>query len=344
MRDKASQQKQLMRYLGHGPHAVEVIDEHLLHDASRRKDIPLRMYVPSNVGPHPVVLFSHGAGDSNATSPVLLRHWASHGFVVIAPTHLFGERPRIERSLWRLRKELKRAEQLGPEAWRERTGDLVAIMDNLGHLAESVPQLAGKVNEERIAVAGHSFGGYTVMLLGGATLTDPARKEVFQFSDPRPRAVLIISGPGRDHMGLTEDSWNEFTRPLMVMLGSRDPGYVANGGAMWRAEPYHYAPPGDKYMLYLRGAHHLSYVGPIFDLPLRDPARRGKFAKAVRSFARSVAGVAPMVDQIGLLDYSRIASVAFWNAYLNDDKSAKTFLQSHALETYSSRNARLSSR
>ncbi|NUM56816.1 MAG: hypothetical protein HUU46_24570 [Candidatus Hydrogenedentes bacterium] len=334
----------VLPYLAHGPYAIDVVREYELHDSMRGKNVPLRIYAPTGGGPHPVILYSHGAGDSNATSPLLLRHWASHGYVVIAPTHLFGARPLIDRSILRLREELMRPREMGPAAWRERTRDLSAILDALETIEAEVPALHRGIDRDRTAIAGHSFGAYTVMLLGGATLTDPSSGEVFRFGDPRPRAVLVISGPGCDNMGLTKESWCDFTRPLMVMAGSRDPGYIPGCGVLWRTEPYRYAPQGGKYLLYLRGAHHLSYVGPIFDIPLGDPGKRGAFARRVRAAARRIARVAPAIDQIGLFDYSRIASTAFWNAYLKDDEGSKAFLNSDAIEKYSLRNARLKSR
>lgn len=332
-----------MRFLARGKHEIGIVHEYMLHDGTRDKDIPLRIYAPVAGGPYPIVVFSHGAGDSNATSPLLLRHWASHGYVVIAPTHLFGPRPLIERSILRLGEELMRPHKLGPEAWRERTGDLVSVMNHTDVLMREVPLLRDRIDTARMGITGHSFGGYTVMLLGGATLTEAGKGDLHRFVDPRPRGVVIISGPGRDDMGLTRDSWNEFTKPLLVMAGSRDPGYLP-AGTMWRAEPYHFAPPGDKYLLYLRGAHHLSYVGPVIDIPSRDPAQRGAVANWVRAAARSVAKILPAIDQTGLFDYSRIASVAFLDAYVKDDVGARAFLQSKELERYSLRNARLSFR
>ena len=332
----------VLRFLARGPHDVTVVHEYMLRDARREKEVPLRIYAPGGGGPYPLVLFSHGAGDSNATSPLLLRHWASHGYVVIAPTHLFGDRPLIERGVVRLREELLRPRRIGPEAWRERTGDLAAVMDNLDDIEANVAAVAGQIDRDRIAIAGHSFGGYTVMLMGGATLTDAATGDVHRFDDPRPRAVLIISGPGCDDMGLTRDSWQALTRPLMVMTGSRDPGPSFN--SMWRAEPYLYSPAGDKFLLHLRGAHHMSYVGPIFDIPSRDPARRGRIANGIRAAARAVAKVLPAIDQVGLFDYSRAASAAFWDAYLKNDRDALDFLRSHALDEYSGSLARLKHR
>ncbi|MDZ4860974.1 MAG: hypothetical protein SGI88_18520 [Candidatus Hydrogenedentes bacterium] len=344
MESRSAALRMTPRLLAHGAAGVEVVDEYLFHDTRRDKQVPLRIYMPNSGGPCPVILYSHGAGDSNATSPLLLRHWASHGYVIIVPTHLFGARPLIERSILRLREELLRPREIGPAAWRERTDDLVAILDNLALIEYAVPTLAGRLDHEAVAVAGHSFGAYTVMLLGGATLTDPVSGEHFRFDDPRPRAVLMISGPGQDHMGLTADSWTTFTKPLMVFAGSRDPGYIFGAGPMWRAEPYVLGPPGDKYLVYIRGAHHLSYIGPLIDIPLRDPARRGAFAQGVRHVARRVARVLPAIDQTGIFDYTRIASTAFWNAYLRHDGGARAYLTSHALDVYSARNARTESK
>ncbi|HRK34930.1 MAG TPA: hypothetical protein PLJ47_10085 [Candidatus Hydrogenedentes bacterium] len=345
---KLESRRELLRMtpnlLAYGPHEVAIIHEHMLRDPKRGKDIPLRCYTPNGGGPFPVIIFSHGAGDSNATSPLLLRHWASHGYVVIAPTHLFGTRPLIERSLLRLREELMRPREMGPAAWAERTGDIAAIMDNLDLLGQEVPKLTGIIDPNRMAVAGHSFGAYTVTLTGGAELTDPTTGKRTSFSDPRPRAILMISGPGPDHTGLTDNSWSNVTRPLMVFTGSRDPGYVFGCGPMWRAAPYTLSPEGDKYLVYIRGAHHLSYIGPVIDLPLRDPARRGPFALFIRHLARRTAKLLPAIDQTGIFDYTRIASVAFWNAYLKDDSAARAYLTSHVLDVYSARNVRTSSK
>src|ERR1035438_4187742 len=38
------------------------------HDAKRGRDIPLRVYLPTNTAPAPVILFSHGLGGSRMGS------------------------------------------------------------------------------------------------------------------------------------------------------------------------------------------------------------------------------------------------------------------------------------
>ena len=328
------------RYLGLGPHAVRVVPEVELHDARREKDVPVKIYAPDAPGPFPAIVFSHGAGDSNDSSPHLMRHWASHGYVVLLPTHYFGERPFMERSLRRLGKELMRPITQGPSAWNERTDDVRFVLDSLPCLHQYVPELEGCVDPDCVGISGHSFGAYTALLLAGATLVDKEGAD-YAFADPRPRAILMISGPGRDTKGLTDDSFRNLTRPMMVFAGSHDPPPDWSLDPTWRTEPYAFAPDGDKYLAYLRGANHMSYIGPVFDISLRDPARRGKFARLLRRLARYLASFAPSLDQVGMFDYTRIASVAFWDAYLKASPRAKIYLRSTTLVKYSRHTVKL---
>ncbi len=328
------------KYLGFGPHEVRVIDEFEAHDPARQKDIPVKAYYPIADGPFPVIIFSHGAGDSNESSPHLMRHWASHGYVVLLPTHYFGERPLIERSLGRLARELLRPARQGPSAWFERTGDLRAVIDTLPKLGSIVPALDGKVDPSRIGVGGHSFGAYTAMLVAGATLINKDGS-VLHFDDPRPNAFMMISGPGHDSWGLTESSYDAMTRPLMVFAGSHDPPPTLASDPMWRAEAYKRGPAGDKYLAFIRGANHMSYVGPIFDLPMRDPGKRGPIAQTLRRCMKWLAAFAPGLDQVGIFDYSRIASTAFWYAHLKEDPCSAAYLRCTALARYSRSVVRL---
>ncbi|MCC6491262.1 MAG: alpha/beta fold hydrolase [Candidatus Hydrogenedentes bacterium] len=328
------------RFLGLGPYSVRVMPEIHVRDARRDKDVPVKIYLPDAGETFPAIVFSHGAGDSNDSSPHLMRQWASHGYAVLLPTHYFGERPLIERSLRRLGKELLRPITQGPSAWNERTDDIRLVLDMLPRLHEQVPGWAGRVDMGRVGVAGHSFGAYTALLLAGATLVDK-EGAAYRFADPRPRAFLMISGPGRDTKGLNDGSFHDLTRPMMVFAGSHDPPPDWSFDPLWRTEPFAFAPDGDKFLVYLRGANHMSYIGPVFDIPLFDPARRGTCARTLRRLARYLASFAPSLDQVGIFDYTRIASVAFWDAYLKDVPCAKMYLRSGTLERYSRHTVKL---
>jgi predicted dienelactone hydrolase len=263
-----------------------------------------------------------------------MRHWASHGYVCILPTHFYDPNALLQRSVRRLVEEMKRPIQIGATAWHARVQDITLVMDELPRLATLAPELEGKLDGSRIGVAGHSYGAFTAVLVAGAVLTDATTKARIDYGDPRPRAFILLSGQGRDPLGLTEDSWKSIARPMLVVGGSRDPSPYLNPGE-WRMEPYQFAPPGDKYSLYLYGANHLSYIGPLFDRSMQDPAKRGPALKAMRGVARTMAQVNAGFDQTGIFEYTRIVTTAFWDAYLKDDPNAKGYLRSGALAAFS---------
>jgi predicted dienelactone hydrolase len=74
------------------PAQVELI----VHDGTRHRDIPVRFYLPTQITPGPVVLFSHGLGGSRSGSAYLGKHWAARGYVVI-----FIQHPGSDDSVWK---------------------------------------------------------------------------------------------------------------------------------------------------------------------------------------------------------------------------------------------------
>lgn len=119
----------------------------------KRSDVAVEGAPPLDLGPRPVLLFSHGHQAYAAALSDLMEHLASHGFVVIAPMHTgntFLDGDRRETSIYYLR-----------------AFDLRASLDHL--LTASDDPLFGHLDATKVAVGGHSFGGYTAMALGGAT-------------------------------------------------------------------------------------------------------------------------------------------------------------------------------
>ena len=51
-----------------------------VHDGSRNREIPVRVYLPGDEKPAPIVLFSHGLGGSRAGSRFLGEHWAARDY------------------------------------------------------------------------------------------------------------------------------------------------------------------------------------------------------------------------------------------------------------------------
>src|SRR5208283_4341837 len=67
-----------------------------VHDAARNRDIPVRVYLPMNTAPEPVILFSHGLGGSRVGSVFLGEHWAERGYAAV-----FLQHPGSDDSVWK---------------------------------------------------------------------------------------------------------------------------------------------------------------------------------------------------------------------------------------------------
>jgi len=286
---------------------VETMEDLIIQDAARKKDLSCKAHAPKSGGPYPVILFSHGfGGNKDAFGPVA-KHWASNGYVVIHPTHADGMgRPANEPKQERERESFSRAGPRGllgrindPKEIKDRVADLVLILDNLEDLSKSVPGLMGKIDAKRIGVGGHSFGAYTAMLIGGVT-ADLGKDHSKSFLDARVKCILPISGQGSGQQGLTEKSWRALKLPMMTITGSRDRG-AAGQGVEWKKEPYKFSPPGDKYLVVINGANHFSFGG-----------RLGVLGEDI---THSV----------------KLCSTHFWNAYLKDAEVSRQYLQSNKL-------------
>lgn len=297
-----------------GPFEVASVDEIVLRDATRGKDLSLTIRYPKGDGPFPVIVFSHGLGGAGKHYFPLTQHWATHGYVVLQPTHadslsLRGEQdPDDER---RPIEKMKAALE-APGAAKNRTKDVSFLIDSLGEIQKKVPQLAGKMDAEKIGVGGHSFGAHTTQLLAGAVHLHESH------ADARIKAFLLLSGQGSGRAGLSENSWDKIASPMMVMSGSLDTG-AGGEGPQWRMEPYRRAPAGDKYSVFLDGATHSSFTGQYEEKPSNGSKRR---------IERRKRPVPEGTDQKKIFEAVKISTMAFWDAYLKAGAESKDYLRS----------------
>lgn len=296
-----------------GPYTVSEVEDLVLHDTNRDKDVHVRIFYPHTAGKFPVVVFSHGAGGSQNCCDGLTRHWASYGYVTIQPTHddsAVQRRNQGEeniRFMQAVRDALKK-----PALWESRPLDITSVLDALPLLGNRVPGLSGKIDADHIGAGGHSMGSYTTEAIAGALVDLPGQRGR-NFADARVKAVLCLSPQGPGQFGLSDHSFDQISLPYMGMTGSLDSlGPVASPA--WHKTPFERSQPGDKYHLFIEGANHMSFITPRPFLPGR--AEQGG----------------------NIFDYTNSASLAFWDAYLKGDARAKQYLQSHALEK-SSRGA-----
>jgi predicted dienelactone hydrolase len=240
------------RYSGRevGPAPVGSIPDVRLRDNERGKDIELTIDYPMAGRAHPLIVLSPGFGGSHRGYVGLSAYWAGNNYVVIRLNH-------ADKTA-----EVKSAEDLWanatPADWKNRVRDVTFVLDSLPALAKEFPELEGKIDAAKIAVAGHSYGAHTAMLAGGAR-TFPGG---VSYADPRVKAVLVMSPQGpSEQRGLTNESWAELRVPAMFMTGSEDRGTTEAETPEWRAEGYRLAPAGDKWLVQFEGAGHLTFAG-----------------------------------------------------------------------------------
>ncbi|WP_413760729.1 alpha/beta hydrolase family protein [Streptomyces sp. MMBL 11-3] len=236
----------------------------------RPVDLQVRVSAPETGSGLPVILFSHGQGPSNDLSSLngyapLVNFWAAHGFVVIQPTHLSS------RTLSHLVADAPEA----PFFWRSRAQDMTDILDRLDEIEKSVPLLAGRIDHTKVAVAGHSFGGFTSSTLLGAEVTDPDTGEAVSFLEPRITTGVLLAAPGRGDaingpMGQAVPffrtiDFSTMTTPALVVVGDEDDSqHFTDMGPLWHADPYTLSP-GPKSLLTLFGAGHALGGIPGYD-------------------------------------------------------------------------------
>ncbi|MEV7341535.1 chlorophyllase [Streptomyces sp. NPDC093544] len=243
------------------PTPVLSVSPVVLPTPGRAVDLEVRVSAPVTGSDLPVILLSHGQGYSNHLSSLngyapLANFWAAHGFVVIQPTHLSS-----------------RTLSLDPETpgaplyWRSRAEDMKRVLDLLDVIEAAVPQLAGRLDHSKIAVAGHSMGGHTASLLLGARLTDPDDGTVVDLADPRIKAGVLLAAPGRGGDAVSEFvaenysffltmDFAEMSAPTLVVAGDKDTStHLTVAGPDWHADPY-VLSPGPKSLLTLFDAEH----------------------------------------------------------------------------------------
>jgi predicted dienelactone hydrolase len=285
------------------PQKIGTIATLVLHDVKQNKDLQLRINYPQDGGPFPIIVFSHGAWATKDNYLPLTEFWASHGYVTIQANHSDS------RALG-----TKPGDPKAFRDWQSRPADISFILDSLAELEKKELGLKGRIDSKRIGVGGHSFGANTAQLIGGARAYLLGREKSFE--DIRVTAVMLLSGQGPGEM-LTEQSWEKVAKPMLVMTGSRDGPTRTGQPAEWRKKPYELSPKGDKFLVWVEGLDH-GYGGIV----------------GVNFNPRNKANE----DHV---KYTKIVALAFWDAYLKDDRGALAYLKSDNLATFSKGTLRI---
>ena len=233
--------------------------------------------------PYPLVVFSHGYALSPIVYSTLVEHFASQGYIVLAPEH----NESFDGELTEFWKELI-----------DRPVDIHRTIDYAEQLTKSGEPLAGMIDMDNVAVVGHSYGGYTALAAAGARFDFAAYKtrcaaltadDPLNFfcapipnesdmaeragldevpsglwpsvGDPRIKAAISMAGDAYpfDQRGLAE-----LEVPIMAMGGTIDDGTPYTWGAKLT---YDHVGSENKTLITFPGAGHFLFLDPCGNLP-----------------------------------------------------------------------------
>lgn len=154
----------------------------------------------SSGGPFPLVVYSHGSGGLRYVASYFTERLASHGVVVVAPDH--AGNTTIDQFLG--------TSDTPDVISRNRPLDVSAVISATidGSVA---PDIAAALDPDRIGVAGHSFGGYTALAIGGGVGDTPADARV---------SALVAMAPAAGRLADTELAAIDV--PTLVLSGTLD--------------------------------------------------------------------------------------------------------------------------
>src|SRR4051812_48908102 len=278
--------------------AVEVIRYEWL-DSKRNRKVPVKVYYPQSAGKAPVIVFSHGLGGSREGYEYLGRYYASHGYVSVHLQHLGSdnavwENAPLDEVMANMRKAAAKIENAV-----NRPLDASFAIDQLEKLNREESPLKGRLDLDRIGMAGHSFGAYTTLAIAGEKMTAAGRGES-SLRDPRIKAAIPMSAPVPLKQTRIESAFADIRIPCLHMTGTLDTSPIGETRAEDRRLPFDHSNGSDQYLLTFKDGDHMIFSG----------RGRGRGGAQDALFQR----------------YICVGSTAFWDAYLKGDAGAKTWL------------------
>jgi len=159
----------------------------------------------------PLILFSHGLHGCNTQSTFLMAAFAEAGYLVIAPNHndaICGGGLKTFPSA-RPEESLTHPGSWSDKTYRDRRDDISKLVDALRRDSK----WSNQIDWSRVALAGHSLGGYTVLGLAGAWRT---------WKLPDIKAVLALSPYCEPFV--MNGNLGAIEIPVMYQGGTRDLG------------------------------------------------------------------------------------------------------------------------
>lgn len=249
------------------------------YDHTRNRQIPVNIFTAENTQ-KPLIVMSHGFGSDRQFLRYLAVHLASHGFTVVSVEHI-GSNFNIFNNL---NSGLELSQLLSPQEFIDRPEDISFVLDQLTLLNQSDETLTGKLNTENVSIIGHSFGGYTALVLAGGQLNFNYLKEYchnlsyfgrnpadwlqcvaqnlpnqnFKLQDPRIKQAIALNPLVGSLFG--EKGLENVSIPTMILASGDD---ALTPTIQNQLRPFSHLK-GEKYLIVALGATHLSVTDQQF--------------------------------------------------------------------------------
>ncbi|MEA5512219.1 alpha/beta hydrolase [Crocosphaera sp. UHCC 0190] len=314
-----------------------------LTDEKRNRQFYVDVYQPQILQSEkvPVVVISHGLSSRPEDFSKWGQHLASYGYVVALPQHPGSDIKQTEDFLEGFSRQIFLRNE-----FIDRPLDLSYTIDELERRNQS--SFAGRLNLKEVGVLGHSFGGYTVLSVAGATIDFDRLEEVcnleigdlntalllqcralklerkdYNFKDPRVKAVFVVNPVNSGLFG--SKSLRKIDIPVFISAGSYDP---ATPFIFEQVVSYPRLKVTDKYLQLQEGQAHVDFsqldagltdmLETTTDLTLPSPQLLDSYTNSmILSFFEVYINNNP--------EYTPYLSSAYAN-YLSEGQEFKTYL------------------
>ena len=280
-------------------------------------------YIPEGLSqPAPIVIISHGFGATRGDFTFLAEHLASYGFAVLLPDHVGSNLSYRQEYL-----EGRLNTLLSPIEFLDRPREISFLIDELERFVRTSPEWAARFNLDQIGVMGDSLGGSTALALAGAeinyaSLTESCQRDTlslnfslylacrarflppqnFLLREPRIKAAIAAHPIGSSLYG--PEGVGQIDIPLLLVAGSDD---VVSPVVTEQIHPFVWMQTESKYLALLKVGTHFSSKPP---------------GEGSNQFWLIFAGEH---RDIGAR-YMKMLSVAFWQAHLQGQEEALSYL------------------
>ncbi|AFZ44453.1 protein of unknown function DUF1400 [Halothece sp. PCC 7418] len=285
------------------------------------REIPTYLYLPQTATFErpPLIIISHGLGSDRSTYSYLAEHLASYGFAVATIEHPGSNARQLQSLLMGLKNEVS-----PPSELINRPKDIKFLLDYLER------NYTTKINVNQVGILGQSYGAYTSLAVGGATINYEQvaqqcqtqetatvlnfsvllqcqllrlpRKD-YNFNDSRIKAVFAINPLTSIIFG--QDGLEKINVPTLLVTGSAD---TVTPALPEQIRPFAWLETPEKYLVLLKRGTHFSTLAEGTEEGIPVP--------------KEAIGPDPAIAQ----NYIRALSTAFFKTHLANETNYKPYL------------------